>query len=117
MRSTKRNLSSRVNPVMAFSLMMLVAAASQSLLAEPNSAADFKAKCAGCHGTNGGGDTVMGKKFTVRDLRSAVVQKQSDEDIQEIITKGKGHMPAFGKTLDGATIHSMVAYIRGIAQK
>ncbi len=117
MRSTKRNLSSRVIPVMAFSLVILAASTSQSLSGQPNAAADFKAKCAACHGTNGGGDTVMGKKFTVRDLRSAVVQKQSDEDIHEIITKGKGHMPAFGKTLDGTTIHSMVAYIRGIAQR
>ena len=74
----------------------------------------FKAKCAACHGADGSGATPMGKKFKLRDLRSADVQKQSDEDLQNIIAKGKPPMPAFAKTLDAAAIQELVAHIRSI---
>jgi cytochrome c6 len=77
----------------------------------------FKAKCAGCHGADGSGNTAMGKKFKLRDLRSAEVQKQSDEDLQSVIMKGKPPMPAFGKTLDTAQVQELVAYIRSVATK
>jgi mono/diheme cytochrome c family protein len=77
----------------------------------------FKAKCAGCHGPDGSGNTAMGKKFKLQDLRSADVQKQSDDDLQGIITKGKPPMPAFGKTLEAAQVTELVAYIRSIAAK
>lgn len=79
--------------------------------------ATFKAKCAGCHGADGSGDTAMGKKFKLRDLRAADVQKGSDESLHEIIAKGKPPMPAFGKTLDAASVTDLVAYIRSIAAK
>jgi len=77
----------------------------------------YKAKCAGCHGADGAGATAMGKKFKLRDLRSADVQKQSDADLQGIIAKGKPPMPAFGKTLDDAKVQELVAYTRSIAAK
>lgn len=74
----------------------------------------YKAKCAGCHGPDGSGATVMGKKFKLRDLRSAEVQKQSDEDLQTVIARGKPPMPAFEKTLDAPKIVELVAFIRSI---
>jgi mono/diheme cytochrome c family protein len=79
--------------------------------------ATFKAKCVGCHGADGGGDTALGKKFKLRDLRSADVQKQSDGALQEFISTGKAPMPAFGKTLEAAQLQELVAYIRSIAAK
>ena len=42
-----------------------------------DAAADYKAKCATCHGPDGKGDTAMGKTMKVKDLGSADVQKQS----------------------------------------
>lgn len=74
----------------------------------------YKAKCAVCHGADGSGDTPMGKKFKIRDLGSADVQKQSDEELQNIIAKGKPPMPRFEKTLDAAQIQQLVAYIRSL---
>lgn len=74
----------------------------------------YKAKCAACHGADGSGATPMGKKFKLRDLRSADVQQQSDDDLKNVISKGKPPMPAFEKTLDAATIQDLVAYIRSI---
>ena len=40
----------------------------------------WKSKCATCHGVGGLGDTPMGKKLKLRDLRSPEVQKMSDSE-------------------------------------
>ena len=77
----------------------------------------FKAKCAGCHGAEGGGNTALGTKLKLRDLRSAGVQKQSDSELQSVIEKGKPPMPAFGKTIQPAGVLELVAYMRSIAAK
>ena len=72
----------------------------------------FKSKCAMCHGPDGSGDTTMGKKFAIRDLRSAEVQKQSDEQLLKIITKGKNKMPVYEGKIPAETIKSLVTVIR-----
>ena len=88
------------------------------LSAAPASGADtFKTKCAVCHGQDGSGNTAMGQKMKVRDLRSPDVQKQTDEELTAIITNGKPPMPAYGKILTPADIHQIVAYLRSIAAK
>src|SRR6266567_7683855 len=76
--------------------------------------ATYKAKCAMCHGADGGGDTVMGKKMKVRDLRSDDVQKQTDAELAGIISKGKSPMQGYEKTLDKAKIDDLVAYLRDL---
>lgn len=84
----------------------------------PNDGASlFKAKCAMCHGPDGGGKTPMGQKLGVRDLRSDEVQKQSDADLTHLIGQGKGKMPAFGKTLSEEQIKSLVAHLRELGKK
>ena len=77
----------------------------------------YKARCAVCHGAEGKGDSPVGKKLGARDLSSPEVQKQSDEDLIEAVTKGKNKMPAYGKTLKVDEIKGMVAYIRELAKK
>ena len=72
----------------------------------------FKAKCAMCHGADGAGQTGMGKAMKLRDLGSADVQKQSDADLNGIITNGKNKMPAFTGKLTGDQITDVVKYIR-----
>ena len=74
----------------------------------------YKAKCAGCHGPDGKGETAVGKANKVRDLGSADVQAQSDDAIAEIIGSGKGKMPAYGKSLKAEQIKDLVAYIRSL---
>ncbi len=84
----------------------------------PASGADtFKAKCAMCHGPDGSGNTPMGQRLKIRDLRSPDVQKQTDDELAAIITNGKPPMPAYGKTLAAGDIRQLVAYIRSIAAK
>ena len=72
----------------------------------------FKAKCAMCHGASGAGDTGMGKAMNLRDLGSPDVQKQSDADLNGIITNGKGNMPKYDGKLTKEQIDSVVAFIR-----
>lgn len=80
-----------------------------------NDAADlYKSKCAMCHGPDGGGDTAMGKKLAIKDLRGADVQKKSDADLTTVITKGKDKMPAYDGKLTADQIKGLVAYIRSI---
>jgi mono/diheme cytochrome c family protein len=99
-------------------LVLLLAAGLHPLSAAPASGADtFKAKCAGCHGPDGSGSTPMGQQMKLHDLRSAEVQKQSDDEIAAIITNGRPPMPAYGKSLAAADIRQVVAFIRSIAAK
>jgi cytochrome c6 len=74
--------------------------------------ADYKAKCAACHGAEGHGDTTMGKNLKIRDFASADVQKQSDAELTDIITKGKGKMPAYDGKLSKDQIGDLVKWIR-----
>jgi cytochrome c6 len=100
--------------ILTASLMVLALALITSTYTFADGAGDFKAKCAMCHGATGAGDTVMGKNMKLRDLGSADVQAQSDADINTIITKGKGKMPAFDGKLSADQINGIVKYIRSL---
>lgn len=76
----------------------------------------FAAKCASCHGKDASGTTI-GKKMGVRDLRSAEVQKQTDQQLKDIMAKGKKKMPAYEKKMSAQQIKDLVAYIRTLAKK
>jgi cytochrome c6 len=80
-------------------------------------AATYKAKCVACHGADGSGNTAAGKSLKARDLRSAEVQKQSDDQLFNIIAKGKGKMPGYEKTLGAETCKELVAYVRHLGGK
>ena len=76
----------------------------------------YKSRCAICHAVDGSGNTPTGKRMHLRDLRSPEVQKQTDAQLIEIITKGKKDMPAYEKALKEAQIKELVAYIRETAK-
>jgi mono/diheme cytochrome c family protein len=86
---------------------------------DPSSAAagTFAAKCASCHGKDGSGNTTIGKKMAVRDLRSADVQKQTDQQLYDATAKGRKKMPAYEKKLSAEQIKDLVTYIRSLAKK
>jgi mono/diheme cytochrome c family protein len=79
-----------------------------------DAAADYKAKCAMCHGRSGAGDTVIGKNMKLPDLGSAGVQKLSDSELAGIIAKGKGKMPAQEGKLSKEQINDLVRWIRAL---
>jgi len=100
-----KNLTKAVLTVLAFTLVF-------STWSLADGAADYKAKCAMCHGADGKGDTSMGKMMKIRDLSSADVQSQSDADLNGIITNGKGKMPKYDGKLTADQISGLVKYIR-----
>ena len=77
----------------------------------------YKAKCVSCHGADGSGNTPMGKKLGVHDFRSGEVQKLTDAELTEIISKGKNKMPGYEKSLKADEIKGLVAHIRSFAGK
>src|SRR5450755_984597 len=77
----------------------------------------YSSKCAMCHGVDGKGDTPAGKANKIPDLTSADVQKRSDEDLVDTVTKGKNKMPAYGKSLKPDQISGLVAYVSGLGKK
>jgi len=76
----------------------------------------YAAKCASCHAKDGSGNTTSGKKMGLRDLGSAAVQKQTDQQLHDITAKGKKKMPGYEKKLSAAQINELVTYIRSLAK-
>ena len=98
--------------ILRASLALVVLALIFSTYSFADAAADYKAKCAMCHGPTGAGDTVMGKNLKIRDFASADVQKQSDAELTDIVTKGKGKMPSYDGKLTKEQIDGLVKWIR-----
>jgi mono/diheme cytochrome c family protein len=84
--------------------------------ADDTAEATYKAKCAMCHGPDGKGETATGKTMKAGDFASPDVQKMSDADLSDAISKGKGKMPAY-KTFTTDQVKGLVAYVRSFAKK
>ena len=87
--------------------------------AQGQSGADlYKTKCQACHAPDGTSNTVMGKKLGAHDFHEPEVQKMTDAQIIEIITKGKEKMPAYGAgKLTAAQIKELAGYVRELGKK
>jgi cytochrome c6 len=85
--------------------------------AESDPAKIYKTNCVLCHSSDGSGGSATGKALHAKDLRSDEVQKQSDTALIEVITKGKGKMPAFGAKIHPDDVTKLVAYIRNLPKK
>jgi len=83
----------------------LIAACASPAVAQ-DAAATYKSKCAMCHGPEG-----KGGKMGTRDFASPEVKAESDAQLTDIITKGKGKMPAYSGKLTDAQIKDVIAYI------
>ena len=101
----------------AIGAVLVFALQGSPLVAAGEGEALFKAKCAACHGPDGAGQTPVGKNLKIRDLRSEEVQKQSDTELSEAITKGKNKMPPFEKSLKPDQIKDLVAHVREFGKK
>jgi cytochrome c553 len=97
---------------------IIIASAGIGLAAD--AAANWNANCASCHGKDGSGSTMMGKKLGVKDYRDAKVQSAfSDGEAARAIkegvkTSGKETMKPFGSKLSDADIKALVAYVRSL---
>ena len=98
-------------PVLA--ILIAFQSRSQASAGEPgDGAATYKSKCASCHAADGSGNTPAGKAMKLKDLGSAEVQGMTDDQLLEIISKGKGKMPAYEKSLGADACKELVAHIR-----
>ena len=88
----------------------LIAACASAAVAQ-DAAATYKSKCAMCHGPDG-----KGGKMGTRDFASPEVKGESDAQLTDIVTKGKGKMPAYGGKLKDTEVKDLVIYIRSLAK-
>ena len=111
---------------MRSSIVRLVVLASAAFLglgfqvpvqADEASAKLYASKCVACHAADGSGTTPAGKALKLKDLRDPEVQKMTDSDLATIITKGKGKMPGYEKTMKPDQIQGLVSYVRELAGK
>jgi cytochrome c553 len=95
-------------------LTLTVALFFPSFIFAESAAETYKKKCAACHGASGNGDTMIGKNLKIRPLRSSDVQRESDDELFTIISKGRSKMPAFDRKVSKEQIHELVKYIRSL---
>ena len=74
--------------------------------------AAYDKSCKSCHGPDGAASPAMSKmmKVDIKDLKSADVQAESDDDLKKVITDGKGKMKPVASASGSAA--DIVAYIR-----
>ena len=92
--------------------------ASSFTLFGADAAANYAKHCAACHGKDGKGQTVQGKKSGAKDYTDPKVQASfSDSDAVKAIKEGvneggKDKMKAYGDKLSDEEIKALVAYVR-----
>jgi cytochrome c6 len=91
-------------------LLLTTIISSAGIAAAADASATWAANCASCHGKDGSGNTMMGKKLGVKDYTKD--QSFSDADAMNVIKNGKDKMKGFGSKLSDADIRALVAYVR-----
>ncbi|HVI81807.1 MAG TPA: cytochrome c [Chthoniobacterales bacterium] len=100
------------------SLLLATIVSSAGIAAAADASATWNTNCASCHGKDGSGATMMGKKLNIKDYRDAKVQAAfSDAEAARAIkegvkTSGKETMKPFGGKLSDADVKALVAYLR-----
>jgi len=76
--------------------------------------------CAACHGKDGKGQTMMGRKLGIKDLTDGTVQASFTDDqaskaIKEGVTdNGQTKMKAFAEKISDDDIKALVAHVRSL---
>jgi cytochrome c553 len=104
---------------MKFKLLLLAGVvATAGSLAAADAKENWEKHCTKCHGSDGKGDTKMGKKVGVKDYTDAKVQAaMKDEEMFKATKEGvkdgdKTKMKAFKADLSDDEIKALVAYVR-----
>jgi mono/diheme cytochrome c family protein len=74
----------------------------------------YKMRCQMCHGADGKGDTVVGKKTGARDFHGPEVTKEPDSELFTITKTGKNKMPPYAGKLTDDQIKELVIYCRSL---
>jgi len=81
-----------------------------------DTAAVYKTKCLSCHAADGTGSPI-GKKMGARDFHDPELAKQTDQQLNDAIAKGKNKMPKYDGKLTADQIKQLVAYVRELGKK
>ena len=102
-------------------LLMLLAASALAACHHADAATEstqnaeqiFNTVCARCHGADGKGGIAAGDAAAPRNFCDSVFQaSRSDDDLKEVIRKGKGGMPAFGNLFSDSDLAALVRKLR-----
>lgn len=102
-----------VNRNVRFAVMALLGL-SLPMWAQQPGQANYNAKCAMCHGSDGAGNTPAGKAMKVRSLKSPEDVKATDAELFRDTKNGIGRMHGYAGKLTDAQIQEVVAYIRAL---
>jgi mono/diheme cytochrome c family protein len=114
----KTIMKMKFSPKLAAGALLLGCLA--GLSARADATATWTTNCAACHGKDGKGQTMMGRKLSIKDLTDATVQgsftdAQATAAIHDGVTvDGTQKMKAFGDKLSDADIKALVAYVRSL---
>jgi mono/diheme cytochrome c family protein len=73
----------------------------------------FQKNCVRCHGDNAQGRFMHGPSL----VSNKKVHAATPEDLHNIITNGKGHMPKFGSKLTSEEIDTLVQQVKSLNVK
>jgi len=76
----------------------------------------FKSHCVMCHGSDGAGNTTMGKQLKAQNLHSKEVQKLTDTEIKNVILNGKGNMPPFDGQVSSDEAGQIAHYVHSLSK-
>jgi mono/diheme cytochrome c family protein len=87
-----------------------------SLGAQQSTEDIYNHKCAVCHGKDGLGHTLKGKKVHVKDVHTNM--KDSEAAMTKVVTDGKGdNMDSYKKEYTPDQIKALVEYYRSLGSK
>ena len=102
-------MKTEIKTLLIVGTMVCVAGAAQAA----DVAENWSKNCAACHGKDGSGNTMMGKKSGVGNYTDAAAQvKFTDAEAIKAITDGKDKMKSFKEKLTAEEIKDLVGYIR-----
>ncbi len=80
--------------------------------------ATYDKLCVSCHGADGKGNPAMAKALGEKGLNLTTKEtaKLSDDDALNVITEGRGKMPASGKSLSKQEQKQLLDYIRSLVK-
>ena len=95
--------------IVAFAAIIM---ASAGIGVAADAAANWGQLCASCHGKDGSGNTMMGKKLGLKDYTKQ--QGFSDAEATNVIKNGKGKMKAYKDKLSDADVKALLFYVRSL---
>jgi cytochrome c553 len=98
-------------------LIAVITGAATSLALAQDAKATYEKECAKCHGSDGKGETKMGKKLGAKDYTSAKVQEEMKDDkalkaMKEGLKEGEKTLMKPVEGLSDAQLKGLIAYMR-----